>query len=53
VDANSLPRYPKGQSKTCYQECGCHSMLLKVMIPVQHVELALQYMYMVEWKITY
>jgi len=20
----SLPRYPKGQSRTCYQECGCH-----------------------------
>ena len=19
-----LPRYPKGQSRTCYQECGCH-----------------------------
>jgi len=23
VDANSLLTYPKGQSKTCYQECGC------------------------------
>ena len=21
----SLPRYPKGQSRTCYQESGCHS----------------------------
>ena len=20
----SLPRYPKGQSRTCYQDCGCH-----------------------------
>ena len=20
----SLPRYPKGQSRPCYQECGCH-----------------------------
>jgi len=20
----SLPRHPKGQSRTCYQECGCH-----------------------------
>ena len=20
----SLPRYPNGQSRTCYQECGCH-----------------------------
>jgi len=20
----SLLRYPQGQSKTCYQECGCH-----------------------------
>jgi len=20
----SLPRYRKGQSRTCYQECGCH-----------------------------
>jgi len=20
----SLPRYPKGQSTTCYQECDCH-----------------------------
>jgi len=23
VDA-SLPRYPKCQGRTCYQECGCH-----------------------------
>jgi len=20
----SLPRYPQGQSRTCYQECSCH-----------------------------
>jgi len=20
----SLPRYPPGQSRTCYQECSCH-----------------------------
>jgi len=20
----SLPTYPKGQGRTCYQECGCH-----------------------------
>ena len=26
VDA-SLPRYRKGQSRTCYQECGCHLIL--------------------------
>jgi len=25
----SLPRYPKGQSRTCYQECGCHSWYSK------------------------
>jgi len=24
VNANSLPRYPQGHIKTCYQECGCH-----------------------------
>jgi len=24
VDANSIPRYRRGQSRTCYQECGCH-----------------------------
>jgi len=23
----SLPRYPKGQSRTCYQECGCHLLV--------------------------
>ena len=23
----SLPRYPKGQSRTCYQECGCHLVI--------------------------
>ena len=23
----SLPRYPKGPSRTCYQECGCHLQL--------------------------
>jgi len=23
----SLPRYPKGRSRTCYQECGCHLKL--------------------------
>ena len=26
----SSPRYPKGQSKTCYQECGCHLRLQKI-----------------------
>jgi len=25
----SLPRYPKSQSRTCYQECGCHSLLTR------------------------
>ena len=24
VDANCLPGYPQGQSRTCYQECSCH-----------------------------
>jgi len=23
----SLPRYPKSQSRTCYQECGCHLII--------------------------
>ena len=26
----SQPRYLKGQSRTCYQECGCHSVTLLV-----------------------
>jgi len=25
----SLPRYPQGQSRTCYQECGCHSVYMQ------------------------
>jgi len=30
-------RYPKGQSRTCYQECGCHLILLRFIAPTSLV----------------